>query len=139
MAKNIREWAHRCDACQRCKIHWYTKTALGNFPQPQRRFSHIHVDIVGAFPASNEFCYLLTITDRSTALLGSWVSRFGIPEHITSDRGGQFVSKLWSSLARLLGIQLHYTTACHPQANGMIERCHRTLKAALMARCTNSD
>ena len=80
-----------------------------------------------------------TATSCASALLGSWVSRFGIPEHITSDRGGQFVSGVWSSLARLLGIKFHYTTAYHPQANDMIERWHITLKAALMARCTKSD
>ena len=138
MAKNIREWAHRCDASQRCIIHRHTKTTLGDFPQ--RRFSHIHVDIiVGPLPASNGFRYMFTVTDRSTrwpeatpmedetstscasALLGSWISGFGIPEHITSNRGGQCVSGLWFSLARLLGIQLHYITAYHPQANVMIE------------------
>ena len=35
-----------------------------------------------------------TVTSCASALLGSWVSRFGIPDHITSDRGGQFVSRL---------------------------------------------
>ena len=73
------------------------------------------------------------------ALLTSWVARFGLPEHITSDRGGAFISNLWTNLALLLGIQLHHTTAYHPQSNGMIERWHRTLKTSLMSRCTGSD
>ena len=34
----------------------------------------------------------------------------------------------------LLGAQLHHTTAYHPQANGIVERFHRQLKAALKAR-----
>ena len=80
-----------------------------------------------------------TATLCASALLDSLVPRFGFPEHITSGRGGQFVSGLWSSLARLLGIQPHYITAYHPQVNGMIERWHITLNKALMARCTNSD
>ena len=59
--------------------------------------------------------------------------------YITSDRGGAFISNLWTNLALLLGIQLHHTTAYHPQSNGMIERWHRTLKTSLMSRCTGSD
>ncbi len=157
MAKDIKEWSQSCDACQRCKVLRHTKTEIGSFPQPQRRFSHIHVDIVGPLPPSNGFRYLFTITDRSTrwpeatpmedattnscaaALLSSWISRFGLPEHITSDRGSAFTSSLWASLTQLLGIQLHHTTAYHPQANGMIERWHRTLKASLMARCSTPE
>ena len=46
MANNIRECAHCRDTGQRCKIHRHTKTVLVDFPQPQRRFSHIDVDIV---------------------------------------------------------------------------------------------
>ena len=56
-------WAHRCDACERCKIHRHTETALGNFPQPQRRFSPIHVDIVGPLTASIGFRFLFTVTE----------------------------------------------------------------------------
>ena len=157
MAKDIRDWARSCDACQRCKVQRHTRTDIGTFPQPQRRFAHIHVDIVGPLPASNGFRYLFTVIDRSTrwpeatpmeyetasacasALLSSWISRFGLPEHITSDRGSAFISGLWSSLVKLLGVQLHHTTAYHPQSNGLVERCHRTLKAALMSRCSTPE
>ena len=53
---------------------------------------------------------------------------------MTSDRGRQFLSSLWSEMARSLGTQLHRTTSYHPQANGMVERFHRSLKASLRAR-----
>ena len=157
MEKDIRLWAQACDACQRNKTHRHIKTPIGKFPQPSRRFAQIHVDIVGPLPQSEGYRYLFTITDRATrwpeaapiydetaescagALLTSWVARFGLPEHITSDRGGAFISNLWTNLALLLGIQLHHTTAYHPQSNGMIERWHRTLKTSLMSRCTGPD
>jgi len=60
--------------------------------------------------------------------------RTPLPTDITSDRGPQFTSNLWTSLGKLLVAQLHHTTAYHPQANGIVERIHRQLKAALKAR-----
>ena len=41
------------------------------------------------------------------------------------------MSELWSSMSNLLGTDLHPTTSYHPQANGLIERNHRDLKASL--------
>ena len=78
-------------------------------PIPVRPFSHIHLDLVGPLPRSNEgFNHLLTVVDRSSrwleaflleststeyiadTFIGGWVARFGVPDHITSDRGPQF-------------------------------------------------
>ena len=80
-----------------------------------------------------------TTVSCATALLDAWISRFGLPEHITSYRGSVFTSDIWSSLAQLLGVNLHHTTSYHPQTNGMVERWHRTLKASLTTRCSTSD
>ncbi len=67
--------------------------------------------------------YLLTIIDRSTrwfeavplsnmeastcvdAFISSWVARFGVPGIVTTDRGTQFTSALWSSTCTSLGIK----------------------------------
>ncbi|XP_068200656.1 uncharacterized protein [Palaemon carinicauda] len=79
------------------------------------------------------------IDSCTSALLSRWIARFGIPEHITSDRGTTFTSQLWTSLANLLGITLHQKTAYNPAANGMVELFHRTLKPALMSHCKDSN
>ena len=60
------------------------------------------------------------------------MSRFGVPTDLTVDRGAQFTSTMWKELNLLLGIKLFPTTSYHPQANGLIERFHRHLKASLM-------
>ncbi len=73
------------------------------------------------------------------AFLLGWVARFGVPTTITSDRGGQFESDFWHRLMRLLGTHHFRTTAYHPCANGLVERLHRQLKAALMAHSPQSQ
>ena len=45
----------------------------------------------------------------------------------------QFESKLWDGLCNQFGIVRIRTTSYHPQLNGMVERFHRQLKAAIMA------
>ena len=156
ISRDAKNWTRACLSCQRSKIHRHTETGVGSFPQPNRRFGHIHVDIVGPLPPSQTFKYLFTIVDRSTrwpeaipminastescvsALISHWIARFGLPDLITSDRGAVFTSNLWTSIAKTLGLQTQTTTSYNPEANGMVERLHRTLKAALMARCNSS-
>lgn len=110
----------------------------------------MHLDLVGPLP----LCYLLTCIDRFTrwpeavpipnitaetvaeAFVASWIARFGVPSTITTDRGSQFESALWDHLMHLLGVQRIRTTAYHPIANGLVERFHRQLKAALKCQPT---
>jgi len=146
-----------CLHCQKAKIHRHVVLQAAHIPVPVRRFSHIHVDLVGPLPRSSGFSYLFTVIDRTTrwpeaipltsvtaadcaaALLQGWIQRFGVPDTITSDRGPQFTSSLWAALCSLLSIKHTQTTAYHPQSNGLVERFHRRLKDALRARAAGAD
>jgi hypothetical protein len=56
-----------------------------------------------------------------------------VPEMITSDRGLQFTSNVWSQLCEMLNIMHQQMTTYNPEANGAGER-HRRLKDVLCAR-----
>ena len=45
-------------------------------------------------------------------------SKHGLPISMTSDQGPQFVSKMWDSICKLLGIKTKLSTAFHPETNG---------------------
>lgn len=64
--QNINNWAKSCIPCQKSKVIRHTKSEKEQIIIPSGRFEHIHVDIVGPLPMSNNFSYLLTIVDRFT-------------------------------------------------------------------------
>jgi len=151
MNKQIKHWVKCCIQCQRTKVFKHTVSPLTPFAPPDRRFGHIHVDLVGPLPSSNGCKYLLTCVDRftrwpeawpidnmsahtvATTLTTQWISRFGVPDTVTTDQGRQFESELFTALTKNLGVQHLRSSPYHPQANGMVERLHRTLKTALTA------
>ena len=73
------------------------------------------------------------------AFLSTWVWRFGLPAVLTSDRGAQFTSSVWSGVCSSLGILASTTTFFHPQSNGMIMLFHHSLKSALRSHLSGSD
>lgn len=156
MNKDINNWCRSCIACQKSKVQRHTISPVGKF-MPSQRFEHLHIDIVGPLPISQGKRYLITIIDRCTSwpevfpveditaetvartLYEGWISRFGCPVRITTDQGRQFESRIFESLSQFLGVHRIRTTPYHPQSNGMIERFHRTLKAALTTREANAN
>ena len=146
---NVRKWAQTGLQCQRLKIQQHTVTPFSTFGTPDARFDHVHLDIVRPLPSSNGFTYLLTRVDHFTrwpeailiaditaetvvnTFVARWVTWVGVPSVITTDRGGQFQSRFWQQLVRLLGTKWVRTTAYRPIANSLVERFHRQLKVAL--------
>ena len=149
--KDVREWTRTCVPCQASKVTRHTHSPPATFTPVSSRFDHVHVDLVGPLPHSNGNRYILTCVDRFTrwpeatpltdistdtvarAFITTWVSRFGVPLSLTSDRGSQFESSVWGKVMTLLGIRRFRTASYHPQANATVERFHRQLKASLMA------
>ncbi|XP_068208705.1 uncharacterized protein [Palaemon carinicauda] len=64
---------------------------------------------------------------------------FSVPDDITTDRGPAFLSDVWGALTKSFGITTHSTASYNPADHGMVEWGHRSLKASLMARCSNDN
>lgn len=135
-----------CAECQRNKSGLKEQGPLHPLPVPDDRFQSIALDFVGPLPTENGFDALLTITDRlgadlklipcttrSTAseiaqlFFDHWYCDHGLPANIISDRDKLFLSDFWRSLHRLTRVDLHFSTAFHPQTDGSSERTNKTV------------
>ena len=66
-------------------------------------------------------------------------SIFGGLRKILSDNGTEFKNKLFTHVARILGVEYkNYTPPYHPQSNGHIEGFHFFLKACLAKHMTST-
>ena len=66
-----------------------------------------------------------TVADK---FLSTVVSQHGLPECITSDRDPRFRGHFWEELMSLLDTTLTFSTASHPQTDGMAEVTNRTME-----------
>ena len=66
------------------------------------------------------------------------VKYFGLPKDIVSDRDSHFTGRFWTVFFGLLGSQLNFSTANHPQTNGQIKRINAMLEDYLSYYMTTS-
>ena len=145
---DVSTYLRNCEVCDRDKnSNPSPNAALVRLPADQP-FASRYVDIVGgqgslslgAGPKS-----ILTMIDGLTGwaeaipiddqradtvarvVFSEWISRYGAPEQIHSDRGAQFESALFEELCTSFGVDNTRTTPYRPQSNGTCERFNRTL------------
>ncbi|UYV82121.1 hypothetical protein LAZ67_21001001 [Cordylochernes scorpioides] len=147
MNQAINHWSKSCLDCQKSKIHRHTITKHGIFPLPSTRFEHVHLYLIGPLPYSENCTHILTAIDRyskwpeafpisdktAISVAKAFFSRYGVPATITTDQGREFESHLFKDLTSLIGTNRIRTTAYNPAANGLVERLHRQIKAAIIA------
>ncbi|MEM1008681.1 MAG: RNase H-like domain-containing protein, partial [Myxococcota bacterium] len=151
MRKDIQDHLRACDICQKAsKINHPQKAPLQPLPQPASINHRIHTDLFGPLQSSgNKNKYVLVITDAfskycelvalpnkeattvAEAIFDTWITRYGIPENITTDGGKEFCNRLLEKLCSRLAIVHRTTSPYHPQANASAETFNRTMKKYL--------
>src|SRR6202045_1496870 len=98
------------------------------------------MDFIEQLPESSGFTAILVVVDRfmkqgifipttnevnSADLARLFVlhvfSKHGVLSHITSDRGSEFVSRLFCSLGKVLDMTLHFISGYHPEGDRQTE------------------
>ncbi|MBW0484474.1 hypothetical protein O181_024189 [Austropuccinia psidii MF-1] len=76
-------------------------------------------------------------TAMDTALLfwNNLISTCGVPKSIISDRYPKFTFEFWTNLYDMLGTKLAFSTAYHPQTDGLGERMIQTTEEILRRFC----
>jgi IS30 family transposase len=112
------------------------------------------MDFIEKLPNSDGYSAILVVVDRLTKqaifipthdtvtsaqlahlFLLHVFSKHGVPSHVTSDRGSEFVSHFFRSLGQALDMKLHFTSGYHPEADGQTERTNQTLEQYLRVYC----
>ena len=62
-------------------------------------------------------------------------SKHGVPSHVTSDRGSEFVLNFFWSLDTALDMWLHFTSGYHSEGDGQTKCMNQTLEQYLHIYC----
>src|SRR6202045_3780415 len=127
---------------------------LKQLPIPEKPWNSILMDFIEQLPKSSSFTTILVVVDRftkqgifipttnevnSVELARLFIlhvfSKHGVPSHVTSDRGSEFVSRFFRSLGKVLDMTLHFTSGYHPEGDGQTERTNQTLEQYLRCYC----
>ncbi|MBW0557728.1 hypothetical protein O181_097443, partial [Austropuccinia psidii MF-1] len=155
--KDVAEYCKTCDRCQ--KANKSTGKRLGNIikiQEPRRPWEIVHMDWVTGLPPGGDRSHndFLVIIDRfiknpnflpchkddtamDTALLigNSVISWTCIFTNIISDRDPKLTSILWTNLRQLFETKLSFSTAYHPQTDGLAERMIQALEDMVRRFC----
>ena len=147
MLNDCQTYVEHCTVCQKSRGSPQA-VPMADAPLAKYPLERVSMDIFDLGP-SIPVRYDLTIVDQHSrfiqlvplrkvtaaavhrAFLDHWLTLFGPPRVIQTDNGVQFTSNLFKELCKMIKSTHHYTIRYHPQANGLVERTNRVVKAAL--------
>ncbi|MBW0567112.1 hypothetical protein O181_106827 [Austropuccinia psidii MF-1] len=147
------EYINTCERCQKAnRKHGKKYGLLQHIEEPKHPWETINMDwVTGLVPGGKEnYNACLIIVDRfsksmrclpchkedtemDTALLfwNNIISTCGVPKIIISDRDPKFTSEFLTNLYDILGTKLAFSTAYHPQTDGLAQRMSQTMEDIL--------
>ncbi len=150
--RDIAAYITSCSICQRMKgSQQAVPGLLMSLPVPQQPWESISLDLIGPIPTTKrKNNAILVVVDRLTKMkhfiatkmsinseeIADVVNRevvrlHGLPKSIISDRDPRFTAGYWSSYWKGQGVELHMSTAYHPQTDGQTENANKTLEHML--------
>ncbi len=159
MAHDVSQYIRRCSVCAMSKSPRHLPSGkLVPLPVPRRPWSHIGVYFITDLPNSDNNTCILVVVDRfskackliplkglptsletAEALFHQVFCNFGLPEDIVSDRGPQFISRVWKSFFKLLGVTISLSSGYHPYSNGQTERKIQEIGRYLRSYCHDNQ
>ena len=152
---DVQQFCKSCVTCMRSKPQRHKPYgSLKQLPISERPWNSISMDFIEKLLSFSGFDTILVIVDRlikqaifipahntitSMDLARLFVlhvfSKHGVPSHVTSDRGLEFMSNFFRSLGTTLDMQLYFTSDYHPEGDGQTERMNQTLEQYLRVYC----
>ena len=77
----------------------------------------------------------ITFVDLACLFILHMFSKHGVPSHVISNRGSEFVSNFFWSLGTALNMRLHFTSGYHPEGDGQTKRMNQILEQYLCVYC----
>jgi hypothetical protein len=147
----IKDYCKSCTTCTRSKAPQHQPhDDLQQLPIPKKPWNSISMDFMEQLPPSLGFTAILVVIDQllkraifipthdtitSMQLAQLFVlhvfSKHGVPSHVTSDHGMEFVSHFFRSLGKALDMRLHFTSGYHPEGNRQTKHTNQTLEQYL--------
>jgi hypothetical protein len=141
MKQFIEEQVSQCPVCQISKNEKVQYPGLLQpLNIPTAKWSEISMDFVEGLPKSHGKDVILVVVDRltkyahfiplshpytvhkvATLFMENIFKLHGLPKIIVSDRDRIFTSKLWQEVFAALKVDLHFSTAYHPESDGQTE------------------
>lgn len=146
----------RCAICLKNNVRRGVSVPPGYIPTPTGPMRELVIDFVDMIRPIGGKRYMLVVVDRFSRwpeacptkrkdaqsvakfLCREVISRWGIPDRISSDNGKEFVDKTVKLILQKLGVKQRLGSVYHPQSQGICEKMNGVLKNRVVKICQHT-
>ncbi|KAG6515906.1 hypothetical protein ZIOFF_026344 [Zingiber officinale] len=159
MENDVEAYVKTCLVCQQDKTERKKEAGLlQSLPIPEKPWVFVSMDFISGFPKVDDMSSIMVVvgkfskyaifiaapsacpSDVDAELFYRHVVKFfDLPNDIVSDRDTRFTRRFWTSLFNMMGTDLKFSTANHPQTDGQTKRINHVLEEYLRHYVTASQ